>query len=305
MSGTKVTFVGLGAMGAGMATCLAKAGVALTVFDLRQSAMDSIALHGAQTSTSAASASQGSDVLILMVINQEQALSVLFDQGALDALKQHATVVLMSTIAPSEATSLAQRITASGNGHRTFIDCPVSGGKPGADSGTLTLMASCPRPIFDAHRDLLGIMGSKLFHVGESAGQGQSMKCVNQVLCAIHLVAAAEAISFAKASGIDPTMALEVTTGSAANSWFLTNRGPRMLQETPSVASATNIIAKDAGIVINAARQMGVALPLTAQALQMINASQGREEGLLDDSQVVRSYDLLNGLRATQVTRQK
>ncbi|KDN45296.1 putative 6-phosphogluconate dehydrogenase [Tilletiaria anomala UBC 951] len=295
-----VCFVGLGAMGAGMAINIAKSGTPLTVFDIRDEAMQAIVPHGAKASKSTREAAQGADYLVLMVINDAQARQVLFQDGALESLKENGTVLLMSTISPATSAALGKEVEAKG---RKYVDCPVSGGAVGANAGSLTLMASAKKSVYDDVEPLLRLMGTNLFHVGENCSAGQSMKAVNQVLCAVHLVAAAEALSFAKASGIDPKVALELMSGSAAQSWFLENRGKRMLQEEPEIKSAVNIIAKDAGIVVNAAREVGAALPLTAQALQIINSSQGRGEGLLDDSQLIRVYDMLNGLRGATAYR--
>jgi L-threonate 2-dehydrogenase len=122
-------FVGLGAMGAGMAANLAKAGVPLTVYDLRPEAMQALVQYGAKPSNSLAEAAKDVEVLVLMVINEAQAKQVLFEQGAMECTKKGATIVLMSTIAPAASTEIGKLVEASG---RQYVDAPVSGGMVGA-----------------------------------------------------------------------------------------------------------------------------------------------------------------------------
>ncbi|MGN7868636.1 NAD(P)-dependent oxidoreductase [Paracoccus sp. 22332] len=137
-------------------------------------------------------------------------------------------------------------------------------------------------------------MGDKIFHVGTQPGLGATVKVVNQLLCGVHLAVAAEGLSLASRVGVDPQVMLDILGGSSASSWMLKDRGPRMIQPDPQVTSAVDIFVKDLGIVLDAGRQAGAALPLAAAAHQMFLAATGRGDGLADDSQVIRSYDLLN-----------
>lgn len=121
------------------------------------------------------------------------------------------------------------------------------------------------------------------------------VKTVNQLLCGAHITVAAEALSLAEKTGVDPKVALEITGGSAAASWMLNDRGPRMLQADPEVTSAVDIFVKDLGIVLADGRDCQAALPLAAAAHQLFVSTSGRGAGRADDSQVIRSYALLNG----------
>ena len=123
------------------------------------------------------------------------------------------------------------------------------------------------------------------------------MKTLNQLLCGVHAAAAAEALAFAEKMGVDGKMALQILTGSAAASWMLRDRGPRMLQADPEVTSAVDIFVKDLGIVLDAGRDVKAALPLAAAAYQMFVSTSAGGGGRADDSQVIRSYRLLNGSR--------
>jgi 3-hydroxyisobutyrate dehydrogenase len=289
---THVGFVGLGSMGLPMASGLVKRGYEVRGFDMRKAATDALAAGGGVAAKDAAEAAAGADLLILMVVDAAQAESVLFGAGALEALPDGGTVVLMATCPPAAVAALAERVTATG---RRFIDAPVSGGVVGAQAGTLTIMAAAPRETFEPARAVLEALGSKLFHIGEKPGQGATVKALNQLLCGVHIAVAGEAMSLAKKTGIDPELLLEILSGSAASSWMLRDRGPRMLVAEPEVTSAVDIFVKDLGIVLTAGRDAGAALPLAAIAHQLFLSVSGRGLGALDDSQIVRAYDALNG----------
>ncbi|SPC67302.1 uncharacterized protein UHOD_11488 [Ustilago sp. UG-2017b] len=161
--------------------------------------------------------------------------------------------------------------------------------------GTLTIMIGCPNPLIPALHSLLRAMGDRLFHMGEEAGKGNSMKAVNQILCGVHVAAAAEASALASKMGIDKAKALEIVSGSAASSWMLRDRGLRMSEEEPKANSMMQILVKDLGIVADAAREVGAATPLTAAAQQMFVAGVGSGLKSKDDSEVIRVYEAMNG----------
>jgi L-threonate 2-dehydrogenase len=285
-----IGFVGLGAMGLPMAQRLVARDYAVRGFDLKRPAMDALTEAGGHAAASAKEAARGADVLILMVVNAAQARAVLAEGGALAALAPDAVVILMATCAPAEAAALADDVIATG---RRFVDAPVSGGVKGATGGTLTIMAAAPTPVFEAVKPLLRTLGDKLFHVGEEPGQGAMVKTVNQLLAGVHIAAAAEAFSLGAKAGLDPAVLLEILSGSAASSWMLKDRGPRMLEEHPPVASAVDIFVKDLGLVLDAGRSSKAALPLAAAAHQMFLAASGLGHGGADDSQVLRAYKAL------------
>ncbi|MFC3631118.1 NAD(P)-dependent oxidoreductase [Paracoccus angustae] len=294
MTDTKtIAFVGLGSMGLPMAGNLAKAGHRVRGFDMRDAAMDGLAAQGGIRPADLAGACEGADLLVLMVVNADQARSVLFAAGALAALPQGARICLMATCPPDEVTRLAADVAAQG---RELIDCPVSGGVVGAQNGTLTIMAAAPRAGFDAVAPVLRAMGDRLYHVGETPGQGATVKAINQLLCGVHLAAAGEALALGRKAGVDGATLLEIVGGSAASSWMLRDRGPRMLQDDPPVTSAVDIFVKDLGIALAAGRGAAMALPLAAAAHQMFLAESGRGNGGADDSQVIAAYLRLNGI---------
>jgi putative dehydrogenase len=287
-----IGFIGLGAMGLPMARNLVARDMKVRGYDMRQAAMDALVEAGGVAAPSAAEAARGADMLLLMVVNASQAEQILFAEGALEALPAGGMVALMATCPPGAVETLTSRVLATG---RRFLDAPVSGGVAGATSATLTIMAAGPRDTFDAAKPVFDALGTKLFYVGERPGQGAMVKTVNQLLCGVHIVVVAEALSLAARVGIDPNVILKILSGSSASSWMLKDRGPRMLQADPEVTSAVDIFVKDLGIALEAGRETKSALPLAALAHQLFLATSGRGDGAADDSQVIRSYFALNG----------
>jgi L-threonate 2-dehydrogenase len=292
---TTVGFVGLGSMGLPMAKNLVARGFDVQGFDMRAAPLEALSEAGGSRASTAADAGAGADAYVLMVVNAAQAEAILFQDGGLAALPENGTVVLMATCPPSSVEGIATRVAGAG---RRFVDAPVSGGVVGAVAGTLTIMAAAPKQTFDAAKPVLMAMGDKVYHVGESPGQGAMVKTVNQLFCGVHIAVAAEAFSLAAKVGLDMRVLLEIVSGSSASSWMLKDRGPRMLQEEPEVTSAVDIFVKDLGIVLQAGRDSKAALPLAAVAHQMFLATSGRGEGNADDSQVIRAYRALNGTKA-------
>ena len=138
-------------------------------------------------------------------------------------------------------------------------------------------------------------MGSNLHYMGQEPGQGAAMKVVNQLLCGVHIVAAAEGLAFAERAGIDPKKALEVLSGSAAQSWMLNARGPRMVDYDTVVTSAVDIFVKDLALVLDSGRAAKMGLPLAAAAHQLFLAASAMGHGIEDDSQVIETYRALLG----------
>lgn len=292
----QIEFVGLGAMGTPMALNLARRQFHVRGFDMRPGAADALTRDGGEAAASAAEAAKDADGLVLMVVNAEQAASVLFDAGAADALNKGAVVLLMATCAPAAVKRIGADLEAHG---LRLLDAPVSGGVKGATGGTLTIMCGGPDETFALAKPILDALGDKVFHVGPEVGQGAAVKAVNQLLCGVHIAVAAEAMAMAEKAGLDGRLMLQILGNSAAASWMLNDRGPRMFDADPPVASAVDIFVKDLGIVLDAGRASKVALPLAAAAHQMFLAASGMGIGAKDDSHVVETYRVLSGRPGT------
>ena len=293
-----IAFIGLGSMGLPMARNLIAKGHDVKGVDINELACAAFAKDGGRVASSAIDAARGADMLILMVVNAHQAEQVLRQDGVLEALADDGIVCVMATCQPAAMRELH---AIADKAHRGFIDAPVSGGIVGAKAGTLTIMAAADQPCFERATPILKAMGERLFHVGLQPGQGATVKAVNQLLCGVHIAVMAEAFSLASQSGVNLDLLLEIMSGSAASSWMLRDRGPRMLQEDPVATSAIDIFVKDLGIVLDAGKDVKAALPLAAAAHQMFLATSGRGDGRADDSQVIRSYDILNGAHPPRI----
>jgi len=287
---TRIGFIGLGAMGMPMAECLIGAGHTLTVFDVAADRMRSLKELGARASGSPRETGDGIESLVVMVATQEQAEEALFgDEGAAHAMTEGSAVILMSTIGPEAVRGLAGRLEERG---LRALDAPVSGGVARARKGDLLIMAGGPEELFAELRPVLGAMGSSVVHCGARAGDGQAVKLVNQLLCGVHIAAAAEALAYAERLGLDPRFVFETIRHGAANSFMLQDRGERMLEkafEPPK--SALDIFIKDMGLVLASAEEAGFSAPLAAAAREVYKTGAEMGLGAEDDSGVIRAFE--------------
>jgi len=291
----RIAFVGLGAMGVPMAVNLVKAGHAVTGFDVRPGATQPLVAAGGKAATSAADAAREADLLWLMVVTGEQAEAVLFEGGAAAALPRGALVVAACTQPPALAKKTSQRLADMG---LQMLDAPVSGGVAGANAAGLTIMVSGAEATLARARPVFEAVGKRIFDVGREAGMGSTAKMINQLLCGVHIAAAAEAMHVAERAGVSKATMHEIISVSAGNSWMWGDRGPRMMMDEPPVTSAVDIFVKDLGIVLDQGKAMRQGLPLAAAAMQMFLAASGLGHGAADDSQVIRAYRALNGAQA-------
>lgn len=287
---TRVAWIGLGAMGSAMAPRLLGLTSELAVYDVVPERAQALGEHGARAAASPADAATGAATVCLMVASPDQAFQALFGQaGAAGPLTPGAVVVVLSTIGPAAVRDLSERLAPSG---AALLDAPVSGGVARAEHGELVIMVGGPPEPFAAVRPLLERLGTTVVRVGEAVGDGQAVKLVNQLLCGVHIVAAAEALGLAAALGLEPRAVWEVIRHGAAGSFMLDDRGPRMLDGTfEPVRSALDIFVKDMGLVTAAARSRKLPTPLAdaAEQLYLMGAAEGL--GRVDDAAVVKLYE--------------
>jgi L-threonate 2-dehydrogenase len=295
---TPVGFIGLGAMGMGMARRLVQAGFPVTGYDVRPEALRALAAAGGTTSTSPAQAAEKAALLILMVVNAQQAEEVLFGaNGAVGTLPKKAIVILSSTVPPSFARAVAARLSSTGH---LMLDAPVSGGTVGAESGKLTVMGSGPREAFERSQAALDAMAAKVYRLGEEAGMGSTVKTVNQLLAGVHIAAAAEAMAFGARAGVDTRTLYEVISNSAGASWMFNNRVPHMLAGDYTPKSAVEIFVKDLGLVLDTGRELRFPLPLAASAHQLFLMAAAAGHSGEDDSAVVKIFEQIAGVSVTR-----
>ncbi|MGH1480728.1 MAG: L-threonate dehydrogenase [Geminicoccales bacterium] len=288
-----IGFVGLGAMGAGMVDNLLRAGFEVAGFDLRKEALVWLDENGGRPASSPADAADGADLLFLMVVNDAQVEAVLFgDEGALSTLLPGSTVVMCSTVPAAFAKRLGERLAERG---MELLDAPVSGGAAGAETGSLTIMASGSAKAFASADVALDACSSRIFRLGNQVGIGSSVKAVNQLLAGVNLVTAAEGMAFGVAQGADPKLLYEIIKDAAGGSWMFADRVPHMLDDDYTPKSAVNIWAKDLGLVLDSAKAMGMPVPMTAAAHQLVMMAVASGHGRIDDAAFVKVYETFTG----------
>ncbi len=208
--------------------------------------------------------------------------------GAAGALAAGAIVMIMATVGPEVVAEVAARL---GRGGIAVVDAPVSGGVRRAAAGDLLIMVSGADGAVGRARPVLGALARSAPVVGPAPGDGQRMKLVNQLLCGVHIAAAAEALAFAESLGLDPGECWRVLRDGAAASFMFEDRGARMISgEFRDPRSALDIFVKDMGLVSAAAEHAGAAAPLAAAARQLYHEGHERGLGRLDDAALIEVF---------------
>ena len=290
----QVCVIGLGSMGFGMASSLLRDGFSVTGYDLNVEAVARLVNLGGKPAQSPGEAALGANVVLCVVVNAAQTESALFGQaGAVAAMAPGGVILSCATMSPDAARDFASRATACGV---DYLDAPISGGAVRAAAGELTIMASGAAAVFARVRPVLESIAAKVYELGEDAGTGAAFKIVNQLLAGVHIAAACEAITFAKAMNLDIAKVYEVVTASAGNSWMFENRVPHILEGDYSPRSAVDIFTKDLGIVSDIGRGMKFPTPIASMALQMFVMTAAAGMGRDDDASVARMIAGLAGL---------
>jgi L-threonate 2-dehydrogenase len=290
----RVGFIGLGAMGLPMAKNLLAAGLEVQGFDVAAPAVEALVAAGGKPAGTPAEVAAGAGLLLVVVATAAQAEAVLEGEGgALASLGAGATVVLHSTVPPAFTRGLGQRLMEQGI---ELLDAPISGGRVGAESGSLTVMASGSERAFAAAEPALAAMAGKVYRLGAEPGIGSTVKMVNQLLAGVHIAAACEAMALGVRAGADAATLYEVISNSAGNSWMFTNRVPHVLARDFTPLSAVEIFVKDLGIVLDTGRDLRFPLPVAAASHQQFLAAAAAGFGREDDSAVIKVYERLAGI---------
>lgn len=290
-----VSFIGLGAMGFGMATNLVKEGYPVTGFDVWPPTLDKFRQAGGSTADTPAGAVRDKAFCACMVATAQQAQAVLLqgEHPAVQALPRGATLLLCSTVPSAYVQGLATELVDVGRGDIFLVDCPVSGGTIRAADGTLSIMAGGSDDAIEKGMELLRAMSDpqKLYIVKGGIGAGSNMKMCHQVLAANQILSASEALGFARHLGLDLKKTAEGLLKSEGRCWMFENRLPRLLApDFKPIASAVTIILKDAGIITSEARRCRFPAPMTSVAEQVFLTALGRGWGADDDASVLRLY---------------
>jgi 2-hydroxy-3-oxopropionate reductase len=293
-SGLKLGFIGLGIMGAPMAGHLLKAGHMLFV-NTRGKVPEALAGGGVTICTSAQGVAERADIIFIMVPDTPDVEAVLFGEGGvaagLKASGRGKVVVDCSSIDPIATRGFAQKIQALGC---DYLDAPVSGGEVGAKAASLTIMAGGDEQAFERIKPLLVLMGKNVTRVG-GVGDGQVCKVANQIIVALNIAAVGEALVFASKAGADPARVREALMGGFAASRILEVHGERMIKRTFAPGFRIALHQKDLNLALQGARALGVALPQTAGAAQLMQSCAALGHGQADHSALVLALEAMAG----------
>ncbi|WP_061291324.1 2-hydroxy-3-oxopropionate reductase [Herbidospora cretacea] len=286
-----IGFIGLGIMGTPMAANLVRAGHTVVGHDVSAARLDELAELGGKAAASLGEAVAQAHVVITMLPDSPQVEEVVFGEGGvLDHAPAGLLLIDMSTIKPETSRRVAQAAAVKGV---HAIDAPVSGGEKGAIDGTLSIMIGGRAEDVESAREILRVLGTTIVHVGP-AGAGQTVKAANQLVVGGTYALIAEAIVLLEASGVDPKGGLDVLAGGLAGSRILELKRHSMVERNFQPGFRVDLHHKDMGIATAAAREAGIALPMTALVAQLIAAAKAQGHGSLDHSALLKVIERIN-----------
>jgi 3-hydroxyisobutyrate dehydrogenase len=275
----RVGLVGLGIMGRPMAKNLLKAGFEVAVHSRTAAKVEELRQAGAHAAGSPAEVASRSEMIVTIVPDSSDVEQVATGPGGvLEGATPGLVIADMSTISPAVTRRLADRARASG---AAWLDAPVSGGEAGAIAGTLTIMVGGDAAAFERARPAFEAMGKRVTHIGPS-GHGQLAKLCNQILVAVNLLGASEALVFAAKAGLDLEKVHGALSGGAANSWAFENLGRKMLNRDLKPAFKVALQQKDLRLVSEAAREICtpvIGADLVQQLLRVLEARGRGDDG--------------------------
>jgi 3-hydroxyisobutyrate dehydrogenase len=283
----KIAFVGTGVMGQGMVANLLKAGHEVTVYTRTKAKADGLLVLGAKWASSPAESARGTDIAISMVGYPNDVEEVWRGpQGFMSSAKPGCVLIDMTTSSPALARSLAAEAAAKGFGP---LDAPVSGGDRGAREGTLTIMAGGAQQDFDFAQPVFAAMGKTIVLQG-APGTGQLCKLANQIGIASGMIAMAEALAFARATGLNLETTLRSISGGGASSWALLNLAPRVLKGDFAPGFYVKHFVKDIGLALDVCREQKVSLPGLELAAKLYAEVAAAGEGDAGTQALARLY---------------
>jgi 3-hydroxyisobutyrate dehydrogenase-like beta-hydroxyacid dehydrogenase len=281
---TTVGLVGLGLLGSAVASRLRGAGHEVVGYDVVPERMQALAGLGGKPAGSASAVARGAEMVCTLLPSLATAESAILGvDGVLAGARPGQVVVQMSTISPALTRRLASEVAARGV---DFLDCPISGTSGQVARGEGVILVGGDGAVFRRWRPVLESLLPRALHVG-AAGQAMYLKLVANLLIALHSAAAAEALSMARAGGLDPQLALDVLCASAATSRMLEVRGPLIVRNEFPAQMKLELFMKDLHLIQEAAGAAGAPLPLTDVAERLYDAAQRAGHGAEDLSVVV------------------
>ncbi len=288
----EVGVVGLGNMGFGIASNLLKAGFHVYAYDIRPEPMDQLKQKGAVAVANLCEMAGKCPLVFSVLLDYKQNLDNLTGtNGLFENMEKGSSVFICSTLSPEQVKGLAAAAAKSGV---HLLDAPISGGKIGADAGTLSIMIGGDAAVLEENRKALEAIGKNIFHMG-GVGAGESAKSINQMLVATNMVATAEAMLLASRNGIDLRKMYDIVKNSDGYSRIFEHRAIRMMERDFKTRGALRILVKDTHIVMESAKSVGIVLPITGLVVQLFQAGLNAGFGDEDDSAIIKILEKLSG----------
>lgn len=281
----KLGFIGLGTMGRPMALNLMRQGHEMGVYSRRAESAEPLVAAGAKRYASPAELARSADVVFTIVTTSSDLEQVVLGEaGVLQGARPGSVLVDMETISPAVAQKVAAALAEKGI---DMLDAPVSGGPAGAQGATLSIMVGGKANVFERVKPLFECMGRTIVHMGDH-GAGQTTKACNQLSLLVTAQGVAEAMTLARASGVDPAKVREVMLGGVASSRVLELFGKKMVERDFAAGIETRLYHKDLNIALELAHGMGQGLPAAAVVMQFVNAAMARGDGKNDLSSIIK-----------------
>lgn len=289
----KIGFVGLGIMGRPMAKNLIDAGYELVVSDLNEDAVTELKEYGAASADTPKAVAEQSDVIITMLPNSPHVKTVaLGENGIIEGVSEGNVFIDMSSISPLMSQEVGEALLEKGV---ESLDAPVSGGQEGAEAGTVAFMVGGKEEVFEAHKEILEIMGGSVTLVG-NLGAGQTTKLVNQVIVGINIAAVAEGLSLGKKAGVDPENIFNAIRGGLAGSQCMEDKAPRMLEGNYDPGFKMKLHVKDLTNAFETSRDLHNYMPLAAQVMEMMQKLMADGHTEVDHGGMGLFYEKLNNI---------
>jgi 2-hydroxy-3-oxopropionate reductase len=286
----KIGFIGLGIMGKPMAKNLLKAGHEVVVYDIVPAGVADLVAAGAKAAATSKAVAEQCNFIITIVPNSPHVkAAILGPNGVLEGAKAGSLVVDMSSIDPTVSKEVGAELTKKGI---RFVDAPVSGGEPKAIDGSLSIMCGGAKADFDEALPILKCMGASVVLCG-AIGAGNVTKLANQIIVALNIAGLSEAMVLATKSGVDPQLVFDAIKGGLAGSTVMNAKAPMMLDRNIKPGFRINLHIKDLSNALDCGHAVGVPLPLTSQAMEIMQALKVDGMGDADHSAIVRFYEKL------------
>ena len=266
-------FIGLGRMGAPMATRMADAGFRMSVFDPNPDAMAPFVARGAKRAESPAGVASSSHTVLLCLPTPDVVRTVTLGEQGIVHGSQARTVIDLGTTGPAMERIVARDLAVHGI---TLVDSPVTGGIAGAVAGTLAVIVSCPAATFADVNPLLQHLG-RVFYAGDAPGLGQTAKLANNLLSAAALAISSEALAMGVKAGLDPSVLVDIINAGSGRNSATEDKFPRaILPGTFDFGMATGLFLKDVRLCLDEAESLGVPMVVGAAVRQMFAVTSAR-----------------------------